>query len=52
MNLSDYQDKLRAIQNEIQYIDQQRAVKVEEYIKTQGAIEALSSLHSDDTAEG
>lgn len=43
MKLSDYQDKLQKLQNEISYLDQQRQARVEEFIKCQGAIEALTN---------
>ena len=44
--LHDYTEKLQRLTQEIQYIDQQRASRVEEALKVQGAIEALKGLES------
>lgn len=43
MTIEEYKEKLQKLQTEINYLAQQRQVRVEEFIKTQGAIEALES---------
>ena len=49
--IHDYTEKLQRLTQEIQYIDQQRASRVEEALKVQVAIEALKGLESDSAAE-
>lgn len=49
ITLHNYTEKLQRLTQEIQYIDQQRASRVEEALKVQGAIEALKDLESAET---
>ena len=49
--LSDYKDKLHKLQQELQYIDQQRAARLEEGLKLMGAIEALEAQAKEAEAE-
>ena len=50
-NIHDYTEKLQRLTQEIQYIDQQRASRVEEALKVQGAIEALKGLEPETDVE-